>query len=338
MSEPENSKLNNNNLIISESNYSCEYFDEEFITQKNEKAKKLYNLEEKEREIYENQENLSNKFYKILSQQKRQFNSKYNKLKKERDFKKYYYDEYNNKIQTLLNNYNNNYNNSIVNILPSEFDKNWIFPSMYNNLSNNSFKKKCGIKSFDKKIINLKTNKENKYKSKSCNKLMKTYRTSINNSITNLKKQFSYNLNPKYKTERNSKFNSESKISRIRPKNVSARTSLKNSEKKYNLNSIIKNGKINWNDRIFNKKNNARYLTKENFYPKSYYREINKEKELVNNNNEYNSNKTSFGNYRRNKDLNDTKSFQKFESKFNLYNYKTNFNKKVVLGEKIKLF
>ena len=167
---------------------------------------------------------------------------------------------------------------------------------------------------------------------------MKTYRTSINNSITNLKKQFSYNLNPKYKTERNSKFNSESKISRIRPKNVSARTSLKNSEKKYNLNSIIKNGKINWNDRIFNKKNNARYLTKENFYPKSFYREINKEKELVNDNNEYNSNKTSFRNYRRNKDLNDTKSFQKFESKFNLYNYKTNFNKKVVLGEKIKLF
>ena len=44
MSEPENSKINN--LIISESNYSCKYFDEDFIKQKNSKAKKLYNLEE----------------------------------------------------------------------------------------------------------------------------------------------------------------------------------------------------------------------------------------------------------------------------------------------------
>ena len=339
MSELENSKLNNNNnLIISESNYSCEYFDEEFINQKNEKAKKLYNLEEKEREIYENQEILSNKFYKILSQQKRQFNSKYNKLKKERDFKKYYYDEYNNKIQSLFDNYNNHYINCIINILSSEFDKNWIFPSMYNNLSNNSFKKKCGIKSCQKKMVNLKTNNENKYKSKSCNKLIKTYRTSINNSITNLKKQFNNDLNPKYKTERNSKFNSESKISRLKPKNKSARTSLKNSDKKCNLNSIIKNGKINWNDRLFNTKSNARFLTKENFYPKSFYIEVNKEKEIIRDNNDYNSNKTSFRNYRRNKDLNDSKSFQKFESQFTLYNYKTNFNKKIALNEKIKLF
>ena len=71
---PENS--NNNNLIISESNYSCEYFDEDYINQKNSQTKKLYNLEEKEREIYENQEELSQKIYQILSVQKKQFNSK----------------------------------------------------------------------------------------------------------------------------------------------------------------------------------------------------------------------------------------------------------------------
>ena len=59
MSEPENSKMNN--LIISESNYSCQYFDEDFIKQKNLKSKKLYNLEEKEREIYDTQQELSEK-------------------------------------------------------------------------------------------------------------------------------------------------------------------------------------------------------------------------------------------------------------------------------------
>ena len=64
----ENSK--NNKLIISESNYSCEYFDEEYIKQKNNKSKKLYNLEEKEREIYDNQEQLSKKMIKILSKNK----------------------------------------------------------------------------------------------------------------------------------------------------------------------------------------------------------------------------------------------------------------------------
>ena len=88
--------MNNlNNLIISESNYSCEYFDEDYIKQKNEKNRKLYNLEEKEQEIYDNQEEYSKKMFRILSMQKKQFNSKYNKLKKEGEFNTYYYDDCN---------------------------------------------------------------------------------------------------------------------------------------------------------------------------------------------------------------------------------------------------
>ena len=194
MSEPENSKMNN--LIISESNYSCEYFDEDFIKQKNSKAKKLYNLEEKERELYDNQEELSHKMYKIISLQKKQFNSKFNKLKKEGEFYQHYYYDYNNKIKNMFNNYNTN--NPILDIL-SEFNKNWIFPENNNNLNNNVFKKECNIKSYKKNLIQ--DYNKNKYKSKSCSKLTKTNRTTMNNSLNCVKIQNNNNIN-KYKTER----------------------------------------------------------------------------------------------------------------------------------------
>ena len=320
MSEPENSKINN--LIISESNYSCEYFDGDFIKQKNQKAKKLYNLEEKEREIYDNQEELSHKMYKIISLQKKQFNSKFNKLKKEGEFYQNYYYDYNNKIKNMFNNYNTN--NPILDIL-SEFNKNWIFPENNNNLNNNVFKKECNIKSYKKNLIQ--DYNKNKYKSKSCSKLTKTNRTTMNNSLNYVKIQNNNNIN-KYKTERNSKFNSAIKISsRIKPKNRTARTTARNS-----------NYKINFNDEFTYKKNNPKFLTKNNFYPKKILfnlgRDNDNSKLNFDNNNGYNSTKTSFRYFRENTNLPNKYNLKKFESQYNFYNFNIN-DKKVEIRNKI---
>ena len=320
MSEPENSKINN--LIISESNYSCEYFDEDFIKQKNSKAKKLYNLEEKEREIYDNQEELSHKMYKIISLQKKQFNSKFNKLKKEGEFYQHYYYDYNNKIKNMFNNYNTN--NPILDIL-SEFNKNWIFPENNNNLNNNIFKKECNIKSYKKNLIQ--DYNKNKYKSKSCSKLSKTNRTTMNNSLNCAKIQNNNNIN-KYKTERNSKFNSAIKISsRIKPKNRTARTTAGNS-----------NYKININDEFTYKKNNPKFLTKNNFYPKKILfnlgRDNDNSKLNFDNNYGYNSTKTSFRYFRENTNLPNKYNLKKFESQYNFYNFNIN-DKKVEIRDKI---
>lgn len=321
MSEPENSKINN--LIISESNYSCEYFDEDFIKQKNSKAKKLYNLEEKEREIYDNQEELSHKMYKIISLQKKQFNSKFNKLKKEGEFYQHYYYDYNNKIKNMFNNYNTN--NPILDIL-SEFNKNWIFPENNNNLNNNVFKKECNIKSYKKNLIQ--DYNKNKYKSKSCSKLTKTNRTTMNNSLNCVKIQNNNNNINKYKTERNSKFNSAIKISsRIKPKNRTARTTAGNS-----------NYKINFNDEFTYKKNNPKFLTKNNFYPKKILfnlgRDNDNSKLNFDNNNGYNSTKTSFRYFRENTNLPNKYNLKKFESQYNFYNFNIN-DKKVEIRNKI---
>ena len=228
----------------------------------------------------------------------------------------------------MFNNYNDNYNNSILNIF-SEFNKNWIFPKTKTNLSNNIFKQKCDIKPCEKKSL---IKSDNNYKSKSCSKLIKTYRTSINNSSFAYNACNAYN---KYKTERKSKYNSAIKISRVNLKNRTARTTVRNTnkkgDKKYIMNSLVKNGKINWEDKIFNKQGNERFLTKNNFYPKSMVLNMNNEGEKIcNENTSYNLTKTSFRNYRTNKDLNDSKSLKPFESQFNLYNFNS-INKKVSL-------
>ena len=54
-------------LLISESNYSCQLFDESFIKMKNEKNKQIYQLEEKEKDIYEQQEELGRKMLDLIS-------------------------------------------------------------------------------------------------------------------------------------------------------------------------------------------------------------------------------------------------------------------------------
>ena len=348
MSEPENSKLNGinniNNLIISESNYSCQYLDEDFLKQKNIKSKKLYNIEEKERDIYDTQEELSKKMYRLLSFQKRQFNTKYNRLKKQDEFNNYYYSDYNNKINSMLSNYNNYYNNnSILNII-SGFNQNWIFPKKINNLSNKSFKEKCDIKSYEKNNIN--NTKENKYKSKSCSKLIKTYRTNNDNPILNLKKQFNTNnnninnnINNKYRTERKSKFNSAVKIGDVKSKNRTAKTTVRNSSYKnknnltYNYLNSMNNKENILNDNFYKIKNNSRFLTKENFYPKNIFFNLNKDKNKLTFDNGCNSTKTSFRNCRiNNNDLNDSKSLRKFESQYNFYNFNSN-NQRVALKQ-----
>ena len=304
----ENSK--NNKLIISESNYSCEYFDEEYIKQKNNKSKKLYNLEEKEREIYDNQEELSKKMIKILSKNKNKFNSKFNRLKKQGEFYHYYYNNYNDKIKSLFNNHNNNYNNSILDLL-SEFNKKWVFPENKSFLNNKTFQKKCDIKPCIKKNLKTEYNNSTKNKSKSFSKLIKTYRTNINNSVMiNLKLQFNNKgINNKYKTERKSKYNSAVKISNIKPRKT-AMTSLRNS-----------------NFSLF-EENKALYMN-------SFFEDKNK-KININTDKGLYSTKTSFRNYKKdNKDLilniNESKSFKNnFDTKYNFYKYNTNDKKFVI--------
>ena len=277
--------------------------------------------------------------YRLLSYQKRKFNNKYNRLKKEDEFNNYYYSDYNNKIASMLSNYNNYYNNnSILNIL-SEFNHNWIFPKKINNLSNNSFKKRCDIKSYEKNNIN--NNNEKQYKSKICSKLVKTYRTNDDNPILNLKKQFNNNntnINNKYRTERKSKFNSAVKIGGVKSKNRTAKTSVRNSSYKnknnlkYNNLNSVKNKENIINDKFYKIKNNSRFLTKENFYPKNIFFDLNKDKNKLTFDNGCNSTKTSFRNCRMNNELNDSKSLRKFESQYNFYNYNSN-NQRVPLKQ-----
>ena len=261
--------------------------------------------------------------YKIISLQKKQFNSKFNKLKKEGEFYQHYYYDYNNKIKNMFNNYNTN--NPILDIL-SEFNKNWIFPENNNNLNNNVFKKECNIKSYKKNLIQ--DYNKNKYKSKSCSKLTKTNRTTMNNSLNCVKIQNNNNNINKYKTERNSKFNSAIKISsRIKPKNRTARTTAGNS-----------NYKINFNDEFTYKKNNPKFLTKNNFYPKKILfnlgRDNDNSKLNFDNNNGYNSTKTSFRYFRENTNLPNKYNLKKFESQYNFYNFNIN-DKKVEIRNKI---
>ena len=73
-------------------------------------------------------------------------------------------------------------------------------------------------------------------------------------------------------------------------------------------------------------------MTKNNFYSKSFFLDLNKNKIKFNfDNNGLNSTKTSFRNSRINNDFSDSKSSKKLESQFNFYNFNTNNNKKFAL-------
>ena len=308
---------NLNNLIISESNYSCEYFDTDYINQKNQHSKKLYNLEEKEQEIYDNQELLSKKMINLISKNTSKFNYKFNRLQKRGEFYHYYYNNYNDKIKSMFNNYNANYNRSILELV-SDFNKNWVFPQSNNfNLNSKTFQKKCDIRPCIKNNSNrAKSKYNNSTKSKSCSKLIKTYRNNINNSaIINLKTHFNNNnyisvnnrINNKYKTERKTRYNSAVKITNINPKK-SAITSLRNSNF-----SLFEENKALYMNSFFGDKNNKKINTNKEFY----------------------STKISFRNYRNNNkdsimNMNESKSFKKNDSQFNFYKYSTNDKKFII--------
>jgi hypothetical protein len=48
-------RQNLNSLIISESNYSCQFMDEPYLKMKNNITRQIYQLDEKEKDIYEQQ-------------------------------------------------------------------------------------------------------------------------------------------------------------------------------------------------------------------------------------------------------------------------------------------
>jgi hypothetical protein len=154
-------------LLISESNYSCQLFDESFIKMKNEKNKQIYQLDEKEKDIYEQQEELGRKMLDLISNNQKEFKHKYNLLQKEEDLYHREYNNFNSRISNLLNQYNNYYNqnsyyyngyngynsnfmnlNSLFEVLD---DNKWVFPKKEPVNNNKSFRAKCNIKSCEKK-------------------------------------------------------------------------------------------------------------------------------------------------------------------------------------------
>ena len=231
-------------FLISESNYSCQYFDESFMRKKNDKTRQLYQLEEKENDIYEQQEELAKKMLFLISNNQKQFKHKYNKIQKDEDLYHAAYHNFNDKIMNLLNQYknnksnffiNNNYNNysnmGNLNSICEAFDNQWIFPKN-KPFNNKAFKARCDIKSYDKKIIKSKNNdSKSKLKSKNYARTKsKTYRKSMNsnlNTFTTFKNNSNSNTNIKIvsKTERKSNINySSNKISQKEIKRAKSRT------------------------------------------------------------------------------------------------------------------
>ena len=96
------------------------------------------------------------------------------------------------------------------------------------------------------------------------------------------------------------------------------------------MNKINKTNENIFNDNnYFEIKNNSRFLTRENFYPKNIFMNLNKDNYAkLTFDNGCNSTKTSFRNCcRTNKDLNNSKNLKKFGSQYNFYNHNTNNNK-----------
>ena len=117
------------------------------------------------------------------------------------------------------------------------------------------------------------------------------------------------------------------KIKGAKAKNRTVRTSVRNSSNKYknnfkynylNLNSVNNEEKI-LKDKLYRRKNDSRFLTKENFFPKNIFSDLNRDKEKLTFDNGCNSTKTSFRNCRINNDLNDNKSLKKFQSQYIIY-------------------
>ena len=328
-------------LLISESNYSCQLFDESFIKMKNEKNKQIYQLEEKEKDIYEQQEELGRKMLDLISNNQKEFKYKYNIFQKEEDLYHKEYKNFNSRITNILNQYKNNYNQNNyyndyknsnfmdLNSLFEALDNKWIFPKK-EPLNNKLFRSKCNIKSCEKKIIKKNLNNKNYIRSKS-----RTYRKPANNIINNLKIKNDNRNNIINKTERKIKNGNRSinnnKNNKIREKSRTTRTTTRNSytsffeenkinkDEKPNLNYFgVKDIKNNMENQIIVKPDYSKYLTRENFYPKSFIIENNKER--LTNDEIFFETKTSFRDNRMKKDLY-KKAFKKCNYQSNIYNF-----------------
>ena len=350
-------------LLISESNYSCQLFDESFIKMKNDKNKQIYQLDEKEKDIYEQQEELGRKMLDLISNNQKEFKHKYNLLQKEEDLYHREYNNFNSRISNLLNQYNNYYNqnsyyyngyngynsnfmnlNSLLEVLD---DNKWVFPKKEPVNNNKSFRAKCNIKSCEKKIIKKNLNLNNKSYIRSKSKTYRTYRKSTNNSMNNLKIKNNKDKNKDKskdkdsiinKTERKIKndFNKNNyrndKNDKLRAKSRTTRTNTRNSytslfeenkinndkKQEFNYFEVKDNNNNNIDNKIIIKPDYSKYLTRENFYPKSYRIENNKER-LTSDEILYQT-KTSFRDNRMKKDLYE-KAFKKFNYKSNIYNF-----------------
>lgn len=367
---------NLNSLIISESNYSCQFLDEPYMKMKNNIIRQIYQLDEKEKDIYEQQEELGKKMLELISNNQKKFKHKYNMIQKQDDLNHKEYNYFNNKIINILNHYKNNsdsYNNnnsrnsyinngSTLNFNPifDAFDNNWVFPKKNDVLNNKSFKEKYNLKSYEKKMIKTKTNsnknllRRNYPRSKS-----KTYRTnrkstSLNpfNTNNNIRVNKNDNSNKKIsKTERKPKYeyniNSKSnKKYKFREKSGTRRTTVRTD----NTSIFDGNNKLDFDDKddnnkiykdfhdekqnngynneyiLLNKPDYSKYLTRDNFYPKSYRNDnIIFDKERFTNDDEILfETKTSFRNDRLMKDLYE-RAFKKCDYQPNLCQFSNNY-------------
>ena len=133
----------NNNSFISESNYT-EFFEETLMKMKNDKAKQIYKLDEREREIYEQQEKLGKEMLELISKNQKDFKHKYNIIEKRDEFYHKEYNIFNDKIKNILNQYkntltqNNIYSNSNINSNSNMNQNNYFTEDNINyNLNNN---------------------------------------------------------------------------------------------------------------------------------------------------------------------------------------------------------
>ena len=172
--------MNSHLATISDSNYSCEYLSESFLRMKNKKDKEILKLNEKEKKIYNKEEQFSKRMMNLITNRQKGIKSKYNKIKKERELYHVEYNNINNKIFDLITTHRN--------IFDFNYNKKWIFPKEENNLDDQTFQKKCKLKSCNKIQKKNGINKDKKNNIIFENNKIKTYRKSIDYSNRNRNK------------------------------------------------------------------------------------------------------------------------------------------------------